>query len=65
VPGYFIVSVDEGVLDIDYKYLLEGVQTTSENCHVKLQDGVTVRGSWTEITEAEFISARESLLNPE
>ena len=53
----YIVPIENGVLDIDYRDLQEGVQTTAETCHVRLRDGAEVRASWTEITEAEFNQA--------
>lgn len=51
---FYIVLVENGKLDIDYRDLQEGVQTTADTCHVKLRDEAEVRESWTEITEAEF-----------
>ena len=54
----YIVPIENGVLDIDYRDLQEGVQTTAETCHVKLRDGAEVRESWTEITEADFVQAK-------
>ena len=55
---YYIVPVNSGDLDIDYRDLQEGVQTTADTCHVKLRDGAEVRDSWAEITEAEFSQAK-------
>lgn len=55
---FYIVPVENGVLDIDYRDIQEGVQTTDHTCHVKLRDGAEVRESWTEIMEAEFIQVK-------
>ena len=55
---FYIVPVTDGKLDIDYRDLQEGVQTTADTCHVRLRDGAEVRESWTEITEADFVQAK-------
>ena len=55
---YYIVPVNNGVLDIDYRDLQEGIHTNADTCHVRLRDGAEVRESWTEITEAEFLQAK-------
>lgn len=55
---FYIVPVTNGVLDIDYDYLLEGIQTSENECYVKLREGVTARETWTEITEQEFEAQR-------
>lgn len=58
---YYIVPVTDGKLDIDYRDLQEGVQTTADTCHVRLRDGAEVRDAWTEITEADFTQAKVDL----
>lgn len=51
---YFIVPVNNGLLDVDYEDLTEGIQTSETQCYVKLRGDFTRRDSWQEITEAEF-----------
>lgn len=58
---YYIVPVNNGLLDIDYLYLQEGIQTSATECYVKLRDGATVRDSWQVITEDQFNQAKASL----
>ena len=55
---YYIVPVNNGVLDIDYRDLQEGIHTNADTCHVRPRDGAEVRESWTEITEAGFLQAK-------
>ena len=55
---FYIVPVESGVLDIDYRDLQEGLQTTAETCHVRLRDRAEKRASWIEITEVEFNQAK-------
>ena len=63
--SFFLVPVINGVTDIDYLYLLEGIQTKDgTQCYVKLRSGYVVRPSWQEITEDEFNQVKESLLTP-
>lgn len=52
--NYYIVPVNDGLLDIDYLYLQEGVQTSATECYVKLRDGAEPRETWQEITEEQF-----------
>jgi len=61
--NYFIVPVNDGVLDIDYLYLQEGVQNSETECYVKLKSGAYVRESWQSITEEQFNIIKENLLN--
>lgn len=51
---YFIVPIKDGLIDIDYSFLQEGVQSSSDHCYVSLREGFEVRESWQEITEEEF-----------
>lgn len=61
---YYIVPVTDGKLDIDYRDLQEGVQTTADTCYVKLRDGAEVRESWTVITAMEFQQAKVDAAAP-
>lgn len=61
---YYKVPVVNGVLDIDYFFLQEGLQTAMDECYVRLKDGAEARPSWQAITEAEFNEVKENLLNP-
>jgi hypothetical protein len=58
---YFKVPVNDGVLDIDYDYLQEGVQISAVECLVLLRPGATVRPSWQAITVEEFNAAKEAM----
>lgn len=58
---YYIVPVINGVLDIDYRDLIEGIQTATDTCHVRLRDGADVRGSWMAITADEFVIAKTQM----
>lgn len=58
---YFRVPVNDGVLDIDYLYLIEGVQTSEAVCYVNVRDDVSKRDSWEEVTEVDFLQAKEMI----
>ena len=63
--GYFIVPVNAGVIDIDYNYLVEGIQVLDcSQCYVKLAPGYTIRELWTEITEYEFNQQKAIITEP-
>lgn len=51
---FFKVPVLNGVLDIDYKYLEQGIQVSETEAYVKLREGFMTRGSWVPITEVQF-----------
>jgi hypothetical protein len=62
---YFIVPVNSGVLDIDYEYLQEGIQTSDTQAYVVLREGFEIRATWQEITEDQFDGARPVIIpNP-
>ena len=61
---YFIVPVNDGLLDIDYADLIQGIQTSATECYVKLRDQAVPRETWNVITEADFETIRESLEPP-
>ena len=61
---YFVVPVNDGVLDIDYAYLAEGVQNSETSCYVELRAGVPVRDTWHEITEEQFITVKTNMNEP-
>lgn len=62
--NYYIVPVTNGLLDIDYAYLAEGIQNTETSCYVALRAGVLVREPWQAITEEQFNVAKESMNEP-
>ena len=62
---YYIVPVNNGMLDIDYADLIQGIQTTATECYVKLREQSEPRGTWIAITEQEFESVKQSLEPPE
>ena len=51
---YFKIPMVNGLLDIDYEDMLEGIMFSETESYVKVQDSATVRDSWAEITEEEF-----------
>ena len=57
----YVVPAVDGVLDIDYKDLQEGVQSSATECYVRLRDGAIVRPTWQVVTEQEFINAKEQM----
>lgn len=61
---YFVVPVSNGVLDIEYRDLIQGIQTSATECYVKLREQAEPRGTWTTITEQEFEAVKESLEPP-
>jgi len=50
----FIVPINDGLLEVDYEFLEQGIQISETECYVKMRPGFAVRPSWQEITEAEF-----------
>ncbi len=60
----FVVSVSDGVLDIEYRDLIQGIQTSATECYVKLREQSEPRGTWIAITEQEFESVKQSLEPP-
>jgi len=58
---FFIVPVNNGLLDIDYADLVEGIQTTATECYVKLRDIAAIRDTWLVITEVEFNTIKDNL----
>jgi len=61
---YFVVPVNDGVLDIDYAYLAEGVQNSETSCYVELREGSTVRNTWQAITKEQFDTTKSSIFEP-
>lgn len=61
---FYKVPTNNGILDIDYSFLIEGVQISTTECYVKLKNNALVRDSWQEVTEEEFNQIKESLLAP-
>ena len=57
---YYMVSVNNGVLDIDYEYLQEGIQINDTTAYVVLREGFTVRPTWQEITAEQLNQAKPS-----
>ena|SRR5690625_2528538 len=53
---YFKVPVIDGVMDIDYSYLSNGIGLNGEQAVVELREGADVRESWEPITKDEFES---------
>lgn len=62
--SYFIVPVNDGLLDIDYYYLIEGIQISATQCYVALREGFTVRDTWEEITEEQFNEVKALINEP-
>lgn len=58
---YYVVPVIEGALDIDYRDLQDGIQTSATECYVRLCDGVTERPTWQEVSEQEFDAIKEQM----
>lgn len=61
---FFKVPVIEGELDIDYKYLEQGVQISENEAYVKLREGYEVREPWMEITEEEWLVVQPVISGP-
>lgn len=55
---FYKVPIIEGVLDIDYNFMTEGIMTSAASAYVKMREGHTVKESWVEITQAEFDAVR-------
>ena len=58
---HYKVSVVAGLLDIDYRDLQEGVQTSAAECYVRLRDGAAERPTWQAVTEQEFNDVKEQM----
>jgi len=56
--GYFRVAITEGLLDVDYADLIEGIQDQSDFAVVWLRESAAVRDTWEAITEETFDSYR-------
>lgn len=56
--GYFRVPINNGLLDIDYAFMENGIQVSENSCVVKLRPGYSLRPSWTAITEQEFLALK-------
>lgn len=54
---YFKVPITNGVLDIDYRDMIEGINHNDYEAYVRLKDGVEVKDTWTAIAEDEFLAA--------
>jgi len=61
---FFIVPVNNGLLDIDYADLVEGIQTTATECYVKLRDIAAIRDTWLGITEEQFETVKANMIQP-
>lgn len=51
---FFKVPILNGILDIDYKDMIEGISVGDNTAYVALHDDARVRESWEEVTEEEF-----------
>ncbi len=60
---YFIVPVNNGLLDIEYADLIQGIQISATECYVKLREQSVPRATWTKITEQDF-EAVQAMLEP-
>jgi len=61
---HFRVAIKAGELDIDYRFLSEGIQISETEAYVCLRPGYEVRETWQEITEEEFNQARPAIPPP-
>lgn len=61
---YYICPVTDGLLDIDYRDLQEGVQTSATECYVKLSDRTIPRDTWQETTAEAMEQVKADLLEP-
>lgn len=61
---YFKVPVINGEMDIPYEYMVQGIQVSNTEAYVALRPGFTERGSWTEVTEAEWIAIQPVIPTP-
>jgi hypothetical protein len=58
---FFSVPIIDGVLDIDYNYMLENIIISPTEAYVKMKNGHIPRESWAEIDQAVF----DALVPPE
>lgn len=56
---YYLVAVNNGVLDIDYTDLIEGIVVSSNEGWVKLREGAILRSTWIEKTQEEFEAMKQ------
>lgn len=55
---FYRVPVNNGTVDIDYRDLQEGIQTSSGECLVKLRGDAAVRESWGVVAKEDFEAAK-------
>jgi hypothetical protein len=62
---YSVPVVDGGIEDKSaYPFIAEGLQSEPDNRLIKIREDYPAQPSWTEITEEEYNTAKELLLNP-
>ncbi|OPX93980.1 MAG: hypothetical protein A4E53_00143 [Pelotomaculum sp. PtaB.Bin104] len=54
--NYYKVSINQGVLDINYEDMIEGIAISETEAVVMLRDNAEQRETWTLITEEQFNS---------
>lgn len=60
---YQLVPVNNGVLDIDYRDMIEGIHTTATQALVHLVDSAVVRSTWTAKTQTDWDNAKAPTLS--
>jgi len=58
---YFKVPVLNGLLDLDYEFLQEGVQINENEFIVLLREGFETREYWQPLTEREYLQKKDEV----
>ncbi len=58
------MPVRDGLLDIGYRDLQEGIQTSATECYVRLRDQAIPRETWQETTAEAMEQVKVDLLEP-
>lgn len=57
---YYKVPIIDGVMDIDYDFLISAYTVSPIEAVVMLKEGFEVRESWQEISKDEFLAVKAS-----
>lgn len=62
--NYYKVPINQGILDINYDNLVEGIAISETEAVVVLRDSSEQRETWTSITEEQFNLCRPQVPTP-
>ncbi len=61
---YYAIPKNNGSLDMDYRYLRDGIDVNENIAYCAVDADVEAKESWSEITEEDFNQAKAAIILP-